>query len=76
VFLRRVFVPFSLEHFERINQLPTRLPRWDYCVHVSSFGSHVWIGESVAEFFDLLLADVLAAGGVLLLVGVLLGRMF
>ena len=54
--LRRILIPFRLQHLQRLDKLLTRLPRLDHCVEEASVGGYVGVGEGAAEFFDLLLA--------------------
>src|SRR5581483_742075 len=58
--LWRVLVALGFAHFERLNQLFGRIAGLDHSVHISTFGCNIWIGEAVAEFFDLLFSELLA----------------
>src|SRR5882762_1196634 len=54
VFLWWVFIPFVLEHLQRLDQALPRLTRMDDSIHEPAFRSHVGIREAVPEFFHFL----------------------
>jgi len=55
--LRRVLIPLSLQHLQRLNQFLARLARLDDRINESAIGRHIRIRQPVAKFFNLLLAD-------------------
>ena len=54
--LRRIFVAFGLEHFQRVNQFLARLLGKNHGVNIAAFGGNVRAGKAVAKFFNLLIA--------------------
>src|SRR5258708_14242385 len=55
--LRRILIPLSLQHSQRLDQLLTRLARLDNCIHKSAISRHVGIRQPLAKFFNLFLAN-------------------
>src|SRR5258707_15775748 len=58
--LRRILIPLSLQHSQRLDQLLASLSRLDYCIHKSAIRRHVGISQPLAKFFNLFLANRLA----------------
>src|SRR5258705_9696160 len=54
VFLGWVLIALVFEHFQRLDQALSGFARMDDGIHEPALGSHVGIGEAVAELFHLL----------------------
>jgi hypothetical protein len=50
--LRRILVPFVLQHVEGVDEAGPGFAGFDHVVDVAALGSHVGIGQLAPVFFD------------------------